>query len=231
MDDHGTKRILNAGSGRIGVGALPRAFDRSLWTEMRMDIDSRNAPDYVASICDMRSVIEDASFDAVWSSHCIEHLHDHEVLPALREFKRILREDGFAIVNCPSMDAIAKLLVSDGIESVAYLSPAGPVRLLDMIFGHSRSIEAGKTFMTHKTGFTADRIGRLATNAGFAEARVIDGETHDLWAALMMRNANLSELATLFEGASIRALFQDQLAPDAPAPRTARPKRVRILCA
>ena len=85
--------------------------------------------------------------------------------------------------------------------------------------------------MTHKTGFTADRIGRLATNAGFAEARVIDGEIHDLWAALMMRNANLSELAALFDGASIRALFQDQLAPDAPASRTARPKRVRILCA
>ena len=66
-----------------------------------MDIDPRNAPDYVASICDMSGVIEDGSFDAIWSSHCIEHLHDHEVLPALREFKRILKEDGFAIVACP----------------------------------------------------------------------------------------------------------------------------------
>src|SRR5208337_259121 len=174
MDDRGAKRILNAGSGPIGVGVLPPAFDRSLWTEMRMDIDSRNAPDYVASICDMRGVIEDGSFNAVWSSHRIEHLHDHEVFPALREFKRILREDGFAIVTCPSMDAIAKLLVSEDIESIAYLSPAGPIRLLDMIFGHSRSIEAGQTFMTHKTGFTADRMGRLATSAGFAEVRVLE---------------------------------------------------------
>ena len=81
-----------------------------------MDIDPRNAPDYVASICDMSGVIEDGSFDAIWSSHCIEHLHDHEVLPVLREFKRILREDGFAIVACPNMDAIAKLLVSEDIE-------------------------------------------------------------------------------------------------------------------
>src|SRR5271166_507262 len=219
MDDRRTKRILNAGSGPAGVGVLPSAFDQSLWTELRMDIDPRNAPDFVQSICDMRGVVEDGSFDAVWSSHCIEHLHDHEVLMALREFKRILREDGFAIVTCPNMDAIAKLLVSEDIESVAYLSPAGPIRLLDMIFGHSRSIEAGQTFMTHKTGFTADRMGRLATSAGFAEARVVDGENYDLWAALMMRNANLSELAALFEGTNVVALFHDQSAQSAPAPQ------------
>ncbi len=157
-----------------------------------MDIDPRNAPDYVASI--------------FWSSHCIEHLHDHEVLPALREFKRILREDGFAIVACPSMDAIAKLLVSEDIESVAYLSPAGPIRLLDMVFGHSRSIEAGHVHMTHKTGFTADRLGRLATNAGFAETRVLEGEHYDLWAALLMPKAEPPELAAFERHACRRAV-------------------------
>ena len=194
-----------------------------------MDIDPRNAPDYVASICDMRGVIEDGSFDAIWSSHCIEHLHDHEVLPALREFKRILRADGFAIVACPCMDAIAKLLVSEDIESVAYLSPAGPIRLIDLVFGHSRSIEAGHVHMTHKTGFTADRLGRLATNAGFAETRVLEGEQYDLWAALLMPKAELSVLAALFEGTNIAALFHDQPVLGAAGPQPVRRKRVRIL--
>ena len=194
-----------------------------------MDIDPRTAPDYAASISDMRGVIEDRSFDAIWSSHCIEHLHDHEVLPALREFKRILREDGFAIVACPSMDAIAKLLVSEDIESVAYLSPAGPIRLLDMVFGHSRSIEAGHVHMTHKTGFTADRLGRLATNAGFAETRVLEGEHYDLWAALLMPKAEPPELAAFFEGTNIAALFHDRSAPATAAPQAMRRKRVRIL--
>ena len=115
--------------------------------------------------------------------------HDHEVLPALREFRRILSNDGFAIISCPNLDAIAKLVVSEDIESVAYLSPAGPIRLLDMIFGHSRSIEAGHVYMTHKTGFTADRLGRLAVHAGFREVRVLDGQNLDLWAALMMPKA------------------------------------------
>ena len=229
VGDRQAKRVLNAGSGPIGGDLFHPAFDRSLWTELRMDIDPRNAPDYVASICDMSGVIEDGSFDAIWSSHCIEHLHDHEVLPVLREFKRILREDGFAIVACPNMDAIAKLLVSEDIELIAYLSPAGPIRLLDMIFGHSPSIEAGHVHMAHRTGFTADRLGRLATRAGFAEARVLEGENYDLWAALMMPKAELSVLAAMFEGTNVAALFHDQSVSSAAAPRALRRKRVRIL--
>ena len=175
MDRGRTKRMLNAGSGPAS-GPVHPGFDRSIWKEVRIDIDPRNAPDLVGSISNMRGIVEDDLFDAVWSSHCIEHLHDHEVLPALREFRRILSDDGLAIISCPNLDAIVKLVVSEDIELVAYLSPAGPVRLLDMIFGHSRSIETGHVHMTHKTGFTVDRLGRLAVHAGFTEARVLEGE-------------------------------------------------------
>ena len=229
MDLRPTRRVLNAGSGPPGRDTLHPAFDRSLWAELRIDIDPRNEADFVGSICDMRSVIEDASFDAVWSSHCIEHLHDHEVLPALGEFRRILRDDGIAVINCPNIDAIAKSLVSEDIESVAYLSPAGPVRLLDMMFGHSLSIEAGRVHMAHKTGFTADRLGRVATRAGFAEARVLEGENYDLWGVLMMPRAELSVLAAFFAGTDFAALFHDQISPSAVAPQAGRRKRVRIL--
>jgi SAM-dependent methyltransferase len=228
MDIHLTRRVLNAGSGP-GKKSLHHVFHPSHWTELRIDIDPRNEADYVGSVCDMQSIIEDASFHAVWSSHCIEHLHDHEVLPALREFRRILRDDGFALLTCPDIDAIAKLLVSEDIESVAYLSPAGPIRLLDMIFGHSPSIEAGRVHMAHRTGFTADRLGRLATHAGFAETRVLEGDNYDLWAALVMPKAELNALAAFFEGTNAAALFHDQSAPSEAAPQTVRRKRVRIL--
>jgi SAM-dependent methyltransferase len=228
MDNSLARRVLNAGSGPAGNKSLHAAFDQSLWTEVRIDIDPRNKPDFVGSVCDMRTVIKDASFDAVWSSHCVEHLHDHEVLPALREFRRILRDDGFAVVSCPNIEAIAKSLVSEDIESVAYLSPAGPIRLLDMVFGHGPSIEAGRVHMTHKTGFTADRLGRLATRAGFAEARVLEGEHYDLWAALMMPKAEPSLLAAFFEGTNVAALFLDPALPGA-ARHAASRKRVRIL--
>jgi predicted SAM-dependent methyltransferase len=226
MDRGPPRRILNAGSGP-GAGTVHPAFDRSIWKEVRIDIDPRNAPDFVGSISDM-SAVDDESFDAVWSSHCIEHLNDHEVLGALREFRRILSNDGFAIVSCPNLDAIAKLIVSEDIESVAYMSPAGPIRLLDMIYGHSRSIETGQVYMTHKTGFTADRLGRLAVHAGFTEARVLEGKNLDLWAALMMPKAEAPALAALFQDTNIASLFSDRM-PTGPALDPLRRKRVRIL--
>ena len=222
------KRMLNAGSGPA-IGAMHPAFDPSVWKEVRIDIDPRAAPDLVGSIADMRTIAEDDSFDAVWCSHCIEHLHDHEVLPALREFRRILSDGGFAIISCPNLDAVPKLVVSEDIESVTYLSSAGPIRLLDMIFGHSPSIEAGHVHMAHKTGFTVARLGRLAVSASLTEARVLEGENYDLWAALMMPKADPAALASLFEDTNIAALFSERL-HSLPARQDAtRRKRVRIL--
>ncbi len=228
MERGRAKRVLNAGSGSA-TGAMHPAFDPSAWAEVRIDIDPRAAPDLVGSISDLHGLAEDGSFDAVWCSHCIEHLHDHEVLPALREFRRVLSTEGFAIVSCPNLDAVAKLVVSEDIESVAYLSPAGPIRLLDMIFGHGPSIETGRVHMAHRTGFTVDRLGRLAVKAGFAEARLLEGENYDLWAALMMPKADAADLLSLFQGTKVAALFSDS-SPPLPAIMDAkRRNRVRIL--
>lgn len=228
MERGRAKRLLNAGSG-LAIGAVHPAFDPSVWREVRIDIDPRTTPDLVGSISNMRSIVEDGSFDAVWSSHCIEHLHDHEVLPALREFRRVLSEAGFAILSCPNLEAVARQVVSEDIESIAYLSPAGPIRLLDMIFGHSPSIGAGHAHMTHRTGFTVDRLGRLAVNAGFAEARVLEGENYDLWAALMMPKADAASVASLFEETNIAGLFSERSRSLPAAQNATRRKRVRIL--
>ena len=166
MERGRAKRLLNAGSGPA-MGSMHPAFDPSAWTEVRIDIDPRTAPDLVGTISDMHGIVEDGSFDAIWCSHCIEHLHDHDVLQALREFRRILSDDGFAILSCPNLDAVAKLVVSEDIELVAYLSPSGPVRLLDMIFGHSPSIEAGRVDMAHRTaGESTERFMRRCRRRG-----------------------------------------------------------------
>jgi hypothetical protein len=98
-----------------------------------------------------------------------------------------------------------------------------------MIFGHSRSIETGHVHMTHKTGFTVDRLGRLAVHAGFNEARVLEGENLDLWAALMMPKAEAGALAALFEDTNIATLFSDRSPSGARALDPMRRKRVRIL--
>src|ERR1700693_3835440 len=95
------KRVLNAGSGPYSARKLHPVFAREAWQEIRIDIDPQSKPDLVASITDMRSSVAPQSFDAIWSSHTLEHLYAYEVPSALAEFKRILKPDGFALITSP----------------------------------------------------------------------------------------------------------------------------------
>jgi len=208
MNAPAPRRVLNAGSGGAGSAPMHSGFAPEGWTEVRLDIDPRAAPDLVGSICDMRGLVADASFDAIWSSHSIEHLHTHEAGPAFREFTRVLKPDGFALVTCPDLAAIARFLAREGVETVVYQSAAGPIRPLDMLYGHARSIAAGQSWMAHNTGFTAERLGRLATEAGFAETRIMEGPMLDLWAALLMPKARPAGIAPWFAGTHVAGLFE-----------------------
>jgi SAM-dependent methyltransferase len=224
--------VLNAGSGPARTGRLHEFFSPSDFDEVRLDIDPRAKPDLLGSFRDMRGLVEDARFDAIWSSHSLEHLESHEVLPALEEFRRVLRPNGFVIVTCPNLAAVVRLLESEDVESIVYTSPAGPIRILDILYGHSPSIEAGHSYMAHHTGFTAARLGRLATQAGFSEARVFEGDHFDLWAAFLMPGADPADLARRFAETRIATLFGNVApAPERPAPPNQRNVRVRRLCA
>ena len=143
----------------VGCGAQRgiRGFDG--WKEVRLDIDPRVAPDIVASMTDL-SGVPAASFDAVYSSHNLEHLYAHEVPVALREFRRVLREDGFALIYTPDLAAVAKLVVEGKLDEPAYVSPSGPIFALDMLYGHRPSVEVSP-FMAHRTGFTARSMLKL----------------------------------------------------------------------
>lgn len=116
------KRVLHVGCGTYSVERLHSAFRGPNWQEIRVDIDPAVKPDIQASITDLRKHVLDASVDAIWSSHNIEHLYDHEVDSALREFVRVLRPEGFALITCPDLEAIAKL-IAPGVDRVAYRVP------------------------------------------------------------------------------------------------------------
>lgn len=201
------KRVLNAGSGVSGSGRLPPSFSPDKWQEIRLDIDPGTQPDIVASFADMRGTVGDGSFDALYSSHSIEHLYAHEVIPAFREFRRVLKPDGFALVTCPDLASIARHLLQHGAESIAYESPAGPIRPIDMLYGHSQSIAEGRRAMAHRTGFTAPRLARIALVSGFTEVRAIEGGLFDLWVILMGPQASPAEIAPIFAGSDLARLF------------------------
>jgi hypothetical protein len=93
---------------------------------------------------------------------------------------------------------VAELVVRGDLEAVAYESAVGPITALDMLFGHGRSIERGNSFMTHHTGLTVERAGRLLIEAGFHEARVSRAMRYELWALALMpqtdKNATIGAL-------------------------------------
>jgi SAM-dependent methyltransferase len=183
------KLVLNAGSGPRSSSGLHQMFAKPSWHEVRIDIDHQTNPDLVGSIVDMTSLITTGSYDAVWSSHSLEHLFAHQVPSALSEFLRILKPSGFALITCPDLEAVAALIVERGLDQTAYVSALGPITSHDMLFGHSASIAQGKEFMAHKTGFSWASLGRLLATVGFAEV-LIKRQEWDLWALALMEEAD-----------------------------------------
>jgi SAM-dependent methyltransferase len=175
------RRVLHVGSGPKKAEKLHKSFHSLEWTEVRLDIDPKVAPNIVGSIVGMTAV-ETGSFDAVWSSHNLEHLESYEVPLALKEFRRVLKPTGHLLINLPDLQSIAKLVVEDKLLEPAYVAPAGPICPIDMLFGFRKAIAAGNHFMAHRTGFTAKTLGQAIVQAGFAVARVKRGDHFDLWA-------------------------------------------------
>ncbi|GGD99089.1 generic methyltransferase [Aureimonas endophytica] len=211
-----SRRVLNVGSGPPGLSRLHPVFRDPSWRAVRLDIDPGVAPDIVGDMADLRALVPDMSFDAVWSSHNLEHLPAHRVGAALGEWRRVLAPTGFALLTCPDVEAVARLVLDKGLDATAYESPAGPITARDMLWGHGASIAGGHGFMAHRTGFTAESLGEAALAAGFAEIRV--ARRHfALWALCLMPRAVLGVIETLFETAGEGALFSapdDEATPD-----------------
>ncbi|UOD29586.1 class I SAM-dependent methyltransferase [Massilia violaceinigra] len=179
------RRLLHVGCGARNGRALPACWHGPHWEEIRLDIDPGVEPDIVASICDL-SMLADASVDAVYSAHNLEHLDAFEVPRALAEFRRVLRPDGYALITLPDLRAIAVHIAAGQLDAPLYQSAAGAISPLDMLFGHQAALAAGHRHMAHRTGFTAATLGRHLLDAGFAEARVHEGSRWDLWALACM---------------------------------------------
>jgi len=156
--------ILNAGCGASGAERLPRLF--SAWRHVRIDVDPAVRPDVVADLTDL-SAFDDGTADAIWTSHCIEHLYRHQVAQALGEIRRVLKADGFAAIVVPDVQRIARYVMEDRMSEPVYDSPAGPITAHDMLFGHGRSIALGNTHMAHRTGFTPSSLEECVREAGF----------------------------------------------------------------
>lgn len=162
------KKVLHVGCGLEPIDRIFKDYE-----EIRLDIDTNVCPDIVNSITDMKDV-ENGSFDAVFSSHNIEHLYFHEVSLALNEFNRVLRSGGIVYISCPNLKEVAKYIATDRLEDVLYVAAGGSVTSLDVVFGHTGFVASGNEFMQHKCGFTAKSLYSKLKQVGFIDIKVTE---------------------------------------------------------
>lgn len=160
------KNLLHVGCGPTRLRDLPVWLHSGDWAEIRYDIDPSVEPDVVGTLQDM-SIIEDSVIDALYSSHNIEHVWAFEVPTVLSEFHRVLAEKSFAVILCPDMQSVAEAVSVGVIDEPLYISPAGPIAAIDIIYGHQAAIANGNEFMAHKTAFTDATLAKALKNAGF----------------------------------------------------------------
>ena len=177
--------FLHVGCGSNRKRHTTAAFSGEQWKELRLDINEAVEPDIIGSMTDM-AAIPDESVDAVFSAHNIEHLYPHEVPLALREFLRVLKPDGYAVITCPDLQSAARMIAEDALTASAYESPAGPITPLDILYGHRQSMADGNLYMAHRCGFTESVLRGTLLNYGFGTViscrHLIAEPVYNLWA-------------------------------------------------
>lgn len=176
-----SKAVLHVGCGVHTPDKLHETFRGPDWHEVRLDINPAVNPDILASITDMRGVA-DASFEALYSSHNLEHLHPHEVPLALAEFKRVLKPYGFALITVPDLRQAARYIAEDKAEEAVLMTNKGPITPLDIVYGFRPFLAGGNLYMAHNFGFTESTLQAALAGAGFCDVAVEPDGNFNLWA-------------------------------------------------
>ena len=190
-------KLLHIGCSHNRISSTTKGFNDGSWEEIRLDIDESVHPDIVGTMTDM-ALVMDKSVDAIFSSHNIEHLYAHEVPRALLEFQRVLKDDGFLVITCPDLKSVCELVGQDKLTETAYVSPAGPIAPLDILYGHRESMTKGNLYMAHRCGFTEKVLCATLTANGFvAVASISRPQVFDLWAIAFKKHIPDEELRSI----------------------------------
>ena len=192
------KSFLHLGCGRLTKLNSTPEFKTNSWDEVRVDIDESVKPDIVASMTDM-SAIESNKFDAIYSSHNIEHLFAHEVPIALREMHRVLNDDGYLIITCPDLVSVCSKVAEGKLTEPLYQSSLGPISAIDILYGLRSDIAKGNHYMAHNCGFTGPVLHSTLQGCGFTSVvSVTKAANYALW-SIAYKNKSIHQDIALNE--------------------------------
>ena len=160
------KTFLHVGCGPQNESQI-KGFDNDDWKEIRFDIDENVNPDIVGTLTDMK-LVKTGSVDAVHSAYNIDHIYPHEVPVALKEFYRVLNDDGIVFIRCPDIQTVCEAVVQDKLLEPLYETKDGhQISPIDILFGNRQEIAGGNEYMTKKCGFTYSVLDASFAEAGF----------------------------------------------------------------
>ena len=193
------KTFLHIGCGHNKKSDTTPGFNQEFWVEKRVDINPDVSPDILADMLDM-SMIPSGSIDAVFSSHNIEHLYPYQVNTALKEFHRVLDDNGYLVITCPNIKALGHLLTEDKVLETLYESESGPVTAIDILYGFRPSLALGNHYMAHRCGFTKKILIACLKEASFKSIASFDRASpeFDIWTIAskqIIEREKLSDLA------------------------------------
>ena len=190
--------LLHVACGHATIDNIPLSgFHSAEWREVRLDADPSVFPDITGTMADM-SAVSDGFADAIFSSHGIEHLYWHDVPLALAEFRRTLKEDGFAVITCPDVQAAAQMIAEDRMFDTAYESPAGSITPFDILYSYRPFVAANPQWMAHHCGFTLSTLMAVLRDAGFKKVLGYRRPAgFDLWVIASKSPRSENEMATL----------------------------------
>jgi predicted SAM-dependent methyltransferase len=157
------KGVLNGGTRgqpmRLHIGGLEV---REGWRIL--NAQPGPAVDYVGDCTDL-SRFPDASVEAIYASHVLEHLGYQRDLPrALREFRRVLMPGGVAMIAVPDLENLCRLFLDPRVDP-------GQERfeVMRMMFGGQLD-----EFDFHRVGLTFEFLGSFLRQAGFSSVERVD---------------------------------------------------------
>ena len=161
------RRVLNVGGQSRGI-QLPGPY--ATFEQVLLDLDPSVGADIVLDVRELTSLAPQ-QFDAVYCSHNLEHVRQHEVPVVLAGFRHVLKPGGLAHIIVPDLQELMLACVQQGIDldGLLYESPMGPITPLDVLFGHGGMIaQSGQDFYAHRTGFSRRTLANVVEASGFS---------------------------------------------------------------
>jgi predicted SAM-dependent methyltransferase len=138
---------------KLHIGARTRAEG---WKTL--DINPGPEVDFVGNCSDL-SQFTDASIDAIYASHVLEHLrYDQELPGALGEWFRVLRPGGDVMISVPDLETLCHLFIRPNI------SQKDQFHVMRMMFGGHTS-----PYDFHYVGLTWRFLAQYLRVAGFQD--------------------------------------------------------------